>query len=100
NTVRGVSLALVILVAATVVTAALAAGTATPRLAVVVRGLSSPVDVVQAPGQPSRLYVAERSGRIRIGRGGRVRGTFLDVRALVVAGGEQGLLGLAFSPGY
>ena len=97
---RGVSLALVILVAATAVTAALAAGTATPKLAVVVRGLSSPVDVVQAPGEPTRLYVVEQPGRIRIVQGGRVRGTFLDVSSLVVAGGEQGLLGLAFSPGY
>src|SRR6185503_20917434 len=64
------------------------------------RGLSSPVDVVQAPGEPTRLYVVEQPGRIRIVQGGRVRGTFLDVSSLVVAGGEQGLLGLAFSPGY
>jgi glucose/arabinose dehydrogenase len=98
--VRGVLLALVTLVAATAVTAALAAGTATPKLAVAVRGLSSPVDVVQAPGEPNRLYVVEQPGRIRIVQGGRVRGTFLDVRSLVVAGGEQGLLGLAFSPSY
>ena len=97
---RGVVLALVTLVAATAVTAACAAGTATPRLAVVVRGLQSPVDVVQAPGEPNRLYVVEQPGRIRIVQGGRIRGTFLDVRSLVVAGGEQGLLGLAFSPRY
>ena len=78
---RGVVLALVTLVAATAVTAACAAGTATPRLAVVVRGLQSPVDVVQAPGEPNRLYVVEQPGRIRIVQGGRIRGTFLDVRA-------------------
>jgi glucose/arabinose dehydrogenase len=98
--VRGVLLALVTLVAATAVTAACAAEAATPKLAVVVRGLQSPVDVVQAPGEPNRLYVVEQPGRIRILQGGRVRGTFLDIRPLVVAGGEQGLLGLAFSPRY
>ena len=97
---RGVVLALVTLVAATAVPAACAAGTATPRLAVVVRGLQSPVDGVQAPGEPNRQYAGEQPGRIRNVQGGRIRGTFLDVRSLVVAGGEQGLLGLAFSPRY
>jgi len=98
--VRGVSLALVTLAAAVAAGAALAAGAATPRLVVVVRGLQSPVDVVQAPGEPGRLYVVEQPGRIRIVQGGRVLGVFLDVRSRVVAGGEQGLLGLAFSPRY
>ena len=31
---------------------------------------------------------------------GRRRGTLLDIRRLVTAGGEQGLLGLAFHPSY
>ena len=78
-----------------------AAGNASPRLAVVVRGLSSPVDVVQAPGERGRLYVVEQGGRILVVERGRARPSpFLDVRSLVVAGGEQGLLGLAFSPRY
>ena len=78
-----------------------AAPTASPRLAVVVRGLSAPVLVTQAPGEPGRLYVVEQGGLIRVVERGRTRPRpFLDVRALVVAGGEQGLLGLAFSPGY
>ena len=98
---RGVALALVLLVAATAAGASLAAGTATPRLVVVARGLSSPVLVTQAPGEPARLYVVEQPGRIRVVEQGRVKpGAFLDVRSLVVAGGEQGLLGLAFSPQY
>jgi len=68
---------------------------------VVARGLSSPVDLVQAPGEPGRLYVVEQPGRIRVIEQGRVRpAAFLDIRSLVAYGGEQGLLGLAFSPGY
>jgi glucose/arabinose dehydrogenase len=57
--------------------------------------------VTQAPGEPGRLYVVEQGGLVRVVRNGRVLpASFLDVRSLVVAGGEQGLLGLAFSPGY
>ena len=60
-----------------------------------------PVDVVQAPGEPAALYVVEQPGLVRVVERGRVRPTaFLDVRSLVVSGGEQGLLGLVFSPGY
>jgi glucose/arabinose dehydrogenase len=99
--VRWLSLAFATLVAAGVAAVAGAAGSASPRLVVVARGLSSPVDVVQAPGEPSRLYVVEQGGLIRVVERGRVKpGAFLDVRSLVVAGGEQGLLGLAFSPDY
>jgi glucose/arabinose dehydrogenase len=67
----------------------------------VVGGLSEPVDVVAAPGQPGRLYVVEQRGTIRVVERGRVRpGFFLDIRNLVLNSGEQGLLGLAFHPGY
>ena len=94
-------LALGMLAAATAAGVSLAAPSASPKLVAVARGLSSPVDVVQAPGEPTRLYVVEQPGVIRVVERGRVQPTpFLDVRSLVVAGGEQGLLGLAFSPGY
>lgn len=78
-----------------------ASSAASLRLVVVARGLESPVHVTQAPGEPNRLYVVEQIGRIRvIERGALATGSFLDIRAKVVAGGEQGLLGLAFSPTY
>ena len=81
----------------------LCAGSAAARVhgfVQVVGGLQSPTDVRGAPGDPSTLYVVEQAGRIEIVRGGSVIGTFLDIRNLVKSGGEQGLLSMAFSPGY
>src|SRR5690242_8273709 len=63
-------------------------------------GLDSPVFVTSAPGDPDTLYVVEQPGTIRILRDGKIAGTFLDIRRLVVSGGEQGLLSMAFSPQY
>jgi glucose/arabinose dehydrogenase len=63
-------------------------------------GLDSPVYVTTAPGDPDALYVVEQTGAIRIVRDGKVAGTFLDVHRLIVSGGEQGLLSMAFSPQY
>ena len=66
-----------------------------------VSGLSAPLYATGINGQPGRLYIVEQSGRIRVWEKGRLRATpFLDIRGLVTAGGEQGLLGLAFHPGY
>lgn len=74
---------------------------AAPRLVPIARGLASPVLATQAPGEPGRVYVVEQGGLVRVVQNGRIRATpFLDLRGLVTAGGEQGLLGLAFSPGY
>ncbi len=71
----------------------------TPRA--VVTGLSQPVFVTAVKGEPGRLYVLEQEGRILVVERGRVRATpYLDIRAGVTAGGEQGLLGLAFHPSY
>jgi len=66
----------------------------------VVDGLDAPVLVTSAPGD-SRLFVVERPGRIRIVAGGSVLARpFVDITALTTSGGERGLLGLAFHPGY
>ena len=45
------------------------------------------------------LYVVEQGGRIIVKRKG-ARRTFLDIRGKVTAGGEQGLLSVAFSPRF
>lgn len=72
-----------------------------PRLVLepVVGGLSSPLDIAWRPDDPGSLFVVEQGGRIRIVRDGAlVEQPFLDISGMVTAGGEQGLLGLAFHP--
>jgi glucose/arabinose dehydrogenase len=66
----------------------------------VISGLDAPTEVRSAPGDPATLYAVEQPGTIRIVRNGSITGTFLDIRSKVKAGGEQGLLSLAFSPRY
>jgi glucose/arabinose dehydrogenase len=88
-----------------VMTAAAAADTAeVVRIAlepVVARGLSSPVFVTHAGDRRGRLFVVEQPGRIRIVTGGTLAAApFLDIASRVLAGGERGLLGLAFHPDY
>ncbi len=70
------------------------------RLVRVASGLGDALYSTYAPGQPNRLYIVQKSGRILRFDRGRVTGTFLDIRDRVSSGGEQGLLGLAFHPDY
>jgi len=70
-------------------------------LELVVDGLDAPVFVTAAPGDDDRLFVVEQGGLIRVVREGVLLDEpFLDLTSLVVAQGEQGLLGLAFHPFY
>jgi glucose/arabinose dehydrogenase len=69
------------------------------RKAVYLRGFDAPVLLTHAPGEPRTVYVVEQPGRVIRIRNGR-RTVFLDIRDEVAYGGEQGLLGLAFDPGY
>jgi glucose/arabinose dehydrogenase len=60
--------------------------------------LEQPVGMAVREGDPS-LYVAERTGRVMAIRDGRVdTRPVLDLSGRVSLGGEQGLLGLEFSP--
>ncbi|MEX2255681.1 MAG: PQQ-dependent sugar dehydrogenase, partial [Acidimicrobiia bacterium] len=87
------------LVAACVAGAAPERAQFTPRA--VASGFSQPVYVTGAKGEAGRLYVLEQGGRIHVlDRGKRRAAPLLDIRSLVTAGGEQGLLGLAFHPSY
>ena len=71
------------------------------RLERIAAGLHQPVFVTSAPGEPGRLYIVEQRGVIRILERGRLRPTpFVDLRSRIESGGERGLLGLAFDPGY
>ena len=71
------------------------------QLRTVVTGLVDPVYVTSARDGSGRLFIVEQAGRIRILAGGTLRpAPFLDIRDRVRAGGEMGLLGLAFHPDY
>jgi glucose/arabinose dehydrogenase len=65
-------------------------------------GFSSPVDIAVAPDGSGRVYVVQQGGTIRIVENGATLPTpFLALGAPpVLAGGERGLLSLAFHPNY
>ena len=91
------------LAAATAVCGVLAGGPAVAQLRapVYASGLDLPVAFVQDPSDPTVQFVVEQGGRIRAVRSGAVQGApFLDLTAVVLSGGERGLLGLAFPPDY
>jgi glucose/arabinose dehydrogenase len=68
---------------------------------VAVAKVSAPVYATSAPGEPGNLYVVEQAGRILVLQNGHLRpAPFLDIRSQVQSGGEQGLLSVAFDPGY
>ncbi len=67
----------------------------------VAEGFTRPVLVTHAGDGSGRIFVVEQDGLVRVTRNGTVsRDPFLDVRRLVTAGGERGLLGLAFAPDF
>ena len=69
------------------------------RSQVMVEGLANPVAFVVDPADHSTFYVVEQRGTIRTVRHNTVSPSlFLDLRASISAGGERGLLGLAFPP--
>jgi glucose/arabinose dehydrogenase len=70
------------------------------RLVTVATGLDSPVDVAGIPGT-AKLAVVEKTGRVLVLTDGHpARRPLLDLRGKVALGSEQGLLSIAFSPGY
>ena len=88
---------------------ATATATGTPAATIARPGLrlqsignfDSPVYVTAPPGDRRRVFVVEQGGTVRIVRGGKkVERPFLDVSGRIAAGGERGLLSLAFAPDY
>jgi glucose/arabinose dehydrogenase len=59
--------------------------------------VEEPTALAARRGDPT-LYVAEQAGRVVAVRDGEIAGAVLDLRSRVTAGGEQGLLGIVFSP--
>ena len=100
--VRTIALALGALLLAATVPAVASAGDpgdlAAQRL---FAGLESPIGVTNAGDGTGRLFVVEQRGTVRVVQNGKlVSGLFMDIRDRVSAGGERGLLGLAFHPDF
>ena len=69
------------------------------ELTEIASGLDSPVAFAMRAGDDT-LYIAEQTGRVRaIRNGGLEDDSVLDLSTDLTAGGEQGLLGICFSPG-
>lgn len=64
-------------------------------------GFTQPVGVVGARDGTSRLFVLEKTGRIRVWNNGVLQARpYLDLHAKVSTASERGLLGLAFDPAF
>src|SRR4051794_432425 len=68
---------------------------------VTVGRFDQPLYVTAPPGDRRRIFVVGQGGKVWVVRGGkRLAAPFLDISGEVQAGGEHGLLGLAFAPDY
>jgi glucose/arabinose dehydrogenase len=63
-------------------------------------GLQSPTALVQDPGDRNIFFALEQAGRIRLIRNRIIEQDFLDLRSVVLSGGERGLLGMALAPDF
>lgn len=74
----------------------------TISLSAFISGVDSPLFLTHAGDGSGRVYIVGQTGRISVAE---ANGTvhpepFLDISDRIIAGGEQGLLGLAFHPTY
>ncbi len=80
---------------------AITSGPITVDTRTIATGLRSPLEFVSADDGSGRLFIVEQGGRILILKNGGILPTpFLDNSAQIKSGGEAGLLGLAFHPGF
>ena len=67
----------------------------------VATGLTKPVFLTHAPGDPTRLFVVEQRGIIKVIKNGTVQATpFLNIDSQVPEQTYSGMLGIAFHPNY
>ena len=85
-------------------TAMISAQTGSPltvRFQPVVSGLTSPLLATNAKDGTKRLFIVQQGGIIKVVQpGSNVATNFINISSRLVAGGEQGLLGLAFHPQF
>src|ERR1043166_3601803 len=63
--------------------------------------LTNVIYVTHAGDGSCRLFIVQQNGLIKIFNGTNVLSTpYLNISSLLTSGGEEGLLGLAFHPGY
>src|SRR5512146_2989915 len=75
------------------------------QFTLVTGGLTDPVFMTNAGDGSGRLFIVQQTGQIRIFKNGSLLATpFLNIAGLVPdftgVNGEQGLLAVAFDPGY
>ena len=72
-----------------------------PSMLQLVDNFASPVYLTSSPNDSARLFIVEQGGTIVIRRRDTtLTRPFLDVRGQIDAGGERGLLSVAFDPNY
>src|SRR3954467_2955656 len=93
-------LAAIAMVAAAALATASAASAA-PALVPVTGSWGAPIHAASPPRDPSRLFVVQREGLVRVVANGTVKSTpFADLTGQVGLDGERGLLSIAFPPDY
>ena len=71
------------------------------QLKLILSGLSSPTSIAHAGDGSGRLFITQRGGQIRIVTNNSLQAaSFMNISTKIVAGGERGLLGLAFHPSF
>jgi len=71
------------------------------RLLPIASGIGAPTDIQNAGDGSGRLFFVQQNGIVRLFRNGVLAiPPFLDISTKTRANGEQGLLGLAFSPKF
>lgn len=70
------------------------------KLGAAISGFSNAIFATGAHDGTNRIFVVQQTGQIVILRSGGSPLMFLNISGLIKYGGEQGLLGLAFHPGF
>ena len=71
------------------------------RFTEVLSGVQNPTAITHAGDGSGRLFIAERTGRVRVVVNNELEATpFLDISGRVSSWGEGGLLSLVFPPGF